>query len=158
MSAHRIYFAQHGLALSKSDNPERPLSEVGIKQTKNIAKHIHSSGIPVSQIFHSGKLRTLQTADIIAATLDIKTVSAIDHLSPNDEVRLITQNLNTDNALYIGHLPHLEKLVSFLVTADENQNILKFQNSAIVCLEKVDNLYHVRWYLTPDLISNSPAN
>ncbi len=154
MSANRLYFVQHGLALSKADNPDRPLSEIGIKQTESIARQIHTSDIAISQIFHSGKLRALQTAEIIAATTNIKAVSVLDHLSPNDEVTLITQNLNIDNALYIGHLPHLEKLVSYLVTGDESQNIITFQNSAIVCLEKTNHLYQVQWYLTPDLFTS----
>jgi phosphohistidine phosphatase len=155
MTTHQIYFAQHGLAVNKAENPDRPLSEAGIKQTEAIAKYLQRSAIPVAQISHSGKLRALQTAQIFADELNITTVSAIDHLSPNDDVALLAQNLITDNTLYIGHLPHLEKLVSFLVTGKENPGILQFQNSAVVCLEKKETLYQLQWYLTPELIRGS---
>ncbi len=154
MAANKLYFMQHGLAVSKTDNPERPLSEDGIKQTRGIAKQLLSSNTLISSIFHSGKLRAQQTAEIIADALDINTVSVIDGLSPNDDVALIKQDLNVDKALYVGHLPHLEKLISSLVSGKEKPEIIKFQNSAIVCLERNDSLYHIVWYLTPQLTND----
>ena len=154
MTANNLYFAQHGLAVNKTDNPERPLSEDGIKQTQNVAKQLLSSNTAISSIFHSGKLRAIQTAEIIASVLNIQTVAATDYLSPNDDITLIKQHLNVDKALYVGHLPHLEKLISALVTGKENPDIIKFQNSAIVCLEENGSLYHVLWYLIPQLTND----
>ena len=152
MTINRLYFAQHGLAVDKSENPERPLSETGIKQTEAIAKHLSIAGIAVNHIFHSGKLRAAQTAEIFAGAIKLSSTSAVDGLSPNDDVTLLAQNLNINHALYIGHLPHLEKLVAYLVTGNENSNIIKFQNSAVVCLEKFENHYQLKWYLTPELV------
>lgn len=150
MSADRLYFAQHGLAKDKTDDPERPLSTTGIEQTQAIARHLRSSGISITHIFHSGKLRASQTAEIIASALNTESVSIADHLSPNDDIALITQDL-TNNALYIGHLPHLDKLVSYLICGDEKQTIIKFQNGAIICLDKIDDQYQLSGYLTPEL-------
>lgn len=151
MTANRIYFAQHGLALDKIVNPDRPLSKAGIEQSRAIALQIHASDITVSQIFHSGKLRAQQTAEIFAEDLSVTSVTAIDNLSPNDDVKLITQNLQTNDALYVGHLPHLEKLVSYLVTGKTEPGIIKFQNSAVLCLIKHENNYLIQWYLTADI-------
>lgn len=151
MTAGRLYFAQHAIAMSKTENPERPLSDAGTQQTLSVARQLQAADLPISQIFHSGKLRAEQTANIFAATFNITSVSAIDYLSPNDDVNLLTANLNTDNALYVGHLPHLEKLVSFLVTGSTAAGIITFQNSAAVCLERINNKYSVQWYLTPTL-------
>lgn len=153
MSADRLYFVQHGLAVDKTDDPERPLSPAGIEQTGTVARHLQRTAIPISTVFHSGKLRALQTAEIIAAALDINSVSGIAHLSPNDDVISIIKDLNIKNALYVGHLPHLEKLVSYLVTNQNSPGIIRFQNSGVVCLEKNDLAYHIKWYLTPDLLS-----
>lgn len=150
--AHRVYFSQHGLAVDKADDAERPLSQAGIQQTKALAKILHDSKTPITSIFHSGKLRAAQTAEIFASEMDISTTSETDGLSPNDDVTLLTQKLNIDHALYIGHLPHLEKLVAYLVTGNENDNIIKFQNSAVACLEKSDSHFQLRWYLTPELL------
>jgi len=158
MSADRLYFAQHGLAVDKSDDPERPLSEAGIQQTRSVADRLSISNTPVSRIFHSGKLRAAQTAEIFASALAVSTLSIADQLSPNDDVRLLANNLNEDNALYIGHLPHLEKLVSFLVTGNNEHNIIKFQNSAVVCLEKNNKQYHIEWYITPEFLCNTRSS
>ena len=150
-----IYFAQHGLAVDKSDDPERPLSEAGIQQTQSIADRLCISNTPVSRIFHSGKLRATQTAEIFASTLAVPTLSIADQLSPNDDATLLANSLNEDNALYVGHLPHLEKLVSFLATGNNEHNIIKFQNSAVVCLIKVDSHYQIKWFLTSELVDNT---
>lgn len=150
MSAHILYFAQHGLAVDKADNPERPLSETGIERSKIIATQLLDSATSISTIFHSGKLRALQTAEIFASVLNIQDISAIKHLSPNDNVQLLAQNLTIENALYVGHLPHLDKMVSYLVSGDENAGIIQFQNSAIACLQKTNTLYQLQWYLSPE--------
>jgi len=148
---HRIYFAQHGLAIDKQDDPERPLSEAGIEQSKIVAKFLQNSETPITRIFHSGKLRTSQTAEIFASALNISSTQAIDGLSPNDDIKRLAQSLNINNALYIGHLPHLDKLVAYLITGNDNGSIIRFQNSAVVCLEKDDADYQLQWYLTPEL-------
>ncbi len=148
---HRIYFAQHGLALDKADHPERPLSPAGAEQTEAVARILQNSKIPVAHIFHSGKLRAKQTAEILAGALKVSSLSAIEGLSPNDDVTLLAQNLNMDQALYIGHLPQLEKLVACLLIGDENAAIIRFQNSGVVCLEKEKDQYHIKWLLTPEL-------
>jgi len=152
MTTFTVYFVQHGLAVDKTDDPERPLSQAGIHQSKIIARALHDSKTSISSVFHSGKLRASQTAEIFAETVKLSTTSAVMGLSPNDDVILLAQNLNTNHALYIGHLPHLEKLVSYLVTGNENGNIIKFQNSAVVCLEKNENHYQLKWYLTLELV------
>jgi phosphohistidine phosphatase len=148
---HSVYFSQHGLAVDKADDAERPLSRAGIQQTKSIAKILHDSKTPVTSIFHSGKLRAAQTAKIFASAMDISTTSETDGLSPNDDVTLLAQKLNINHALYVGHLPHLEKLATYLVTGNKNDNIIKFQNSAVICLEKSDSHFQLRWYLTAEL-------
>lgn len=149
---HRIYFAQHGLAIDKKDDPERPLSKDGIEQSKIVAKFLQGSETSLDSIFHSGKLRAAQTAEIFATALNISSTSVIDGLSPNDDVTLLAQDLNIINALYIGHLPHLEKLVTYLITGNDGDSVISFKNSAVACLEKHDTHYQLQWYLTPDLL------
>ncbi len=151
MIADRLYFAQHGIAVNKTDDPERPLSKDGINQTRAVAKQLHALEMPVSNIFHSDKLRARQTAEIFSSVLNVTKTSEIKNLSPNDDISLIKPDLSISNALYIGHLPHMEKLVSSLVTSDENASIIKFQNSAVICLGKNDGLYQILSYITPSL-------
>lgn len=150
---NRIYFAQHGLAVSKEEDPGRPLSAAGIEQTTCMAKQLSISQIPVSAIYHSGKLRAQQTAEIYAAALNIPSLLISDELSPNDDIKRLAENLKHSHALYVGHLPHLEKLTSYLLTGQQAPIILSFKNSAVLCLEKNADAYAVQWYLTPELVN-----
>jgi len=151
MTEQTIYFMQHGLAVDKAVDPERPLSETGIQQTEVMAEMLRSSKTSISSVFHSGKLRASQTAEIIATTLGKSSTSVINGLSPNDDVAILAENLNEHGAIYVGHLPHLGKIVAFLVTGNDAINIIKFQNSAVACLEKENMQYHIKWLLTPEL-------
>ncbi len=149
MTINRLYFAQHGLAVDKAENPDRPLSATGIEQTGLMAAQLSKQLATISNIFHSGKLRASQTADIFAKRLNVPTTSAVDYLSPNSDIALITASLDTDSALYIGHLPHLDKLSSYLLTGDESKSIMHFHNSGVLCLERFQQNYQVAWYLVP---------
>ena len=151
MADQTVYFMQHGLAVDKADDPERPLSDAGIEQTEKIADTLRASGTVITSVFHSGKLRAAQTADIMAAAMGLDAVTMIEGLSPNDEVSLLSQSLDANDALYVGHLPHLERLASYLVSGNEDATIVKFQNSGVLCLEKEHSHYHVRWLFTPEL-------
>ena len=151
MADQKVYFMQHGLAVDKADDPERPLSEAGIEQTGKIADTLRASGIVITRVFHSGKLRAAQTADIMATAMGLDATTMIEGLAPNDEVTLLSQKLDISDALYVGHLPHLERLAAYLVTGNEDAMIVKFQNSGVLCLEKTASHYHVRWLLTPEL-------
>ncbi len=156
MAASRIYFAQHGLAVDKAENPERPLSQEGIQQSTSVARTLNrtlqDSETVITHVYHSGKLRAAQTADIFASSMGMTSTSAINGLAPNNDVSRFVANMDLNHALYIGHLPHLGKLVSFLVTGNENSGIIQFQNSAVVCLEKAEDHFQLRWYLTPDIV------
>ena len=153
MSANTIYFAQHGLAVDKSIDPHRPLSDSGSKQTETMAHHLQQCAVPVSHIFHSGKLRAEQTAEIFASILNVEKLDAIDFLAPNDDVSLLAAELNIESALYVGHLPHLGKIVSYLVSGNEDAEIVQFKNSAVIRLQQNNKHYQVQWYITPESIS-----
>ena len=64
-----LYLVQHGLALPKDIDSERGLSEDGFADVRRIAETAKHYNVQVSQIFHSGKKRAKQTADIIAEAL-----------------------------------------------------------------------------------------
>jgi phosphohistidine phosphatase len=149
---NQIYFAQHGLALDKLENPDRPLSADGISQTQAVANQLKSSAVLISHIFHSGKLRAQQTAEIFSAVLTTATPTSHHAMSPMDDCEILISSLNTNHALYIGHLPHLDKVVSSLVTKNDTSQILQFKNSGVICLKNDNGNYSICWYLTPDLL------
>jgi len=146
-----IYLVQHGKAVSKNVDPKRPLSEEGAREVKKVAKTMKKHGNTVDSIKHSGKRRALETARIFAQYLEpADGVSQIDGINPMDSVEPFSKSIaDSGNIMFVGHLPFLEKLVSHLVTGDEEKPVIKFQNGGIVLLEKEDQSWFIKWALFP---------
>ena len=147
-----IFLVQHGVALAKDIDPERPLSEEGIKDVKRIAEVAKGYNIPVKSIRHSGKKRAQQTAEIFASSLNVDDIDSIDGINPNDEVESFGANLNNDsNIMFVGHMPFMSRLTSFLVAGDSEKGVFRFQNGGIVCLHSEDGSWMIKWTLMPDI-------
>jgi phosphohistidine phosphatase len=146
-----IYFVQHGVALAKNLDEQRPLSTVGIDETRGVAIKLKSQNIAISKIFHSGKLRAAQTATLFAEILNIESIAELSGMNPNDDPCRLIEQLSEDGTMYIGHLPHMKKVVSTLVTNNTNSNIVEFQNSAVVCLEISEDRANFKWIITPNV-------
>ena len=59
--------------------------------------------------------------------------------------------LKNDGTMFVGHLPQLGKLVSYLVVGDENSDIVKFTNAAVVCIEQDESGFYIDWLLKPSM-------
>jgi phosphohistidine phosphatase len=155
----RVYLMQHGKPVSKEENPDRPLSKKGKRDVKKVAELLRKSGVKVEEAFHSGKTRARQTAEIMVSQLnpDIKAQEKAG-LSPLDDVKKIASQIkNADKKLLIaGHLPHLAKLASVLIAADEAVPVVSFKQGGVVCLEKdEEDRWSVAWMLVPEIIKSS---
>ena len=157
MMVMRLFFVQHAESKSKEEDPERPLSEKGLKDIKKTAVYaMNNLRIEVKQIFHSGKLRAQQTAEILAGCLTPqKEVKVNKDLEPLADPRIWQTRLaetNEDIAL-VGHLPHLSKLASALLVHDENKEVVAFRMGAILCLERGQQSgWTIQWLVTPETI------
>ena len=147
----QIYLVQHGIALTGEEDPQRPLSELGRDQLQTVAKHLQAKKIRVSKIAHSGKLRALQSAEIMARILDIKKVTAFPGMNPKDDVEAFIEKMDEDGVMYVGHLPHLEQVVSKLICGSTLKSVIQFQNAAVACLQLNDRQAQLVWYLPPSL-------
>jgi phosphohistidine phosphatase len=146
-----MYFVQHGLSLSKEVNPDRPLSDDGRREVEGISVHLRDAGVKIDKVCHSGKTRAEQTAQIFADNIGDGKVYEQSGMNPNDDVKVFASSLNKGDIMYVGHLPHMGKLVSFLVAGDENADVVKYSNGGVVCVEKDNDSYHILWTLTPAL-------
>ena len=68
------YFVQHGIALAKEQDIERPLSPEGRVGVLSVAKHLKQCNISLNTICHSGKTRARQTAELFAQQLAVDSV------------------------------------------------------------------------------------
>ena len=149
----KLYLIQHGEAMSEAEDPQRSLTTKGEEEVRGIARGTKRLDLRPSKVYHSGKRRDQQTAEIIASALKLP-VERAEGLNPNDDVRPWTERISkeTRDLMIVGHLPFLEKLASLLLCGDENARLVLFRYGAIVCLDqKEDKEWAVRWILTPDM-------
>ena len=152
----RLYLVQHGLAKSEAEDPERPLSDKGVFESERAAARLASLGIVVERIFHSSKLRAKETARIFARQLKTEDGAAKgDGLAPKDDPAIWKERLQAEEGdiMLVGHLPHLARFASLLLCGDSEREIIRFKNSAVVCLERGDDRsWYVSWMIVPDFL------
>ena len=152
----KVYLVRHGDAVSSQVDPQRPLSEQGRADIRKIASYIKPQRIFVEYIWHSGKLRAAQTAEILAESVSVKKdCSARNNMSPNDDIGIIADELEAydTNLMLIGHLPFLAYLASLLVSGKDVSNIVAFDAGAIVCLSRSDpSRWQIEWMISPKLL------
>ena len=151
------YLIQHGEAKTEKEDPERSLTEIGEEEVKRVSKVAEKLNIWPSRVYHSGKKRARQTAEMIAGGLKISapSIQAVQGLNPNDDVKPWTKRISqaTQDLMIVGHLPFLDKLASLIISGNENARVVLFRYGAIVCLDqKEDRGWAVRWILTPEMV------
>jgi phosphohistidine phosphatase len=151
-----LYLVQHGDAKKEEEDPARPLSDKGIEDVKKVASFMFRLKITVEEVLHSSKLRARQTAEIIADSLSIKKgVSETEGLAPLNEPILWAEKLKTKthSLMLVGHLPHLGKLSSFLLSGDKEKSIIAFKMGGVVCMKRDDSgTWTLQWMITPEII------
>jgi phosphohistidine phosphatase len=153
----RLYLIQHGEAKSEKEDPERSLTETGKEEVIRMSKVADKLNIRPSRVYHSGKTRAKQTAEMIASALKISapSVQAVQELNPNDDVQPWAERISKDSEdlMLVGHLPFLDKLASLLISGNENAQVVQFCYSVIVCLnQKEGKGWPERWILTPEMV------
>ena len=113
-------------------------------------------GLEIAEIAHSGKRRAQETAEILAAQL--KPARGLTHrtgLAPLDDPAIAQRAMDqaTDSQMLVGHLPHLSRLTSLLLVGDPARQIAAFRMGGIVCLDRAEGVWRVKWILTPELVA-----
>jgi phosphohistidine phosphatase len=152
----KLYLVQHAKAASEQADPQRPLTEEGLRDIHKVAAFIKPLSLSIDYLWHSGKKRALQTAEILAEVVLInKTASARNGLAPNDDVTVLKNELLSTHydIVIVGHLPFLDKLASLLLTGCESANTVAFKLGGIVCLSRPEgNQWQIEWMIIPDLL------
>ncbi len=151
----RVYLVQHGLAKSKDEDPARPLTAAGRQEAERVARAVAAAGVDPAVILHSGKTRAEQTAEIFADHLKpARGVEVAQGLDPGDDPGPIRERLEQEDApvLLVGHLPHLGRLAALLLAGTPEREVVAFRNAGLVCLERAEGGFVLRWMLTPELV------
>ncbi len=151
-----IYLVQHGAAKTEAEDPQRGLTEEGRKTVERVGEHLAKCGVTLDRIEHSDKTRGRQTAEILAAKLHpAQGTVQVPGLAPNDDVEPTCARINQETAtvMFVGHLPHLGRLVSRLFGLPADQALLRFQMGGGVKLEgDPAGRWTLAWIFTPDLL------
>ena len=134
----KVYLVQHAKPKSKEEDPGRPLSDEGKNDIIKIIKFLPQ--LNIKKVLHSSKLRAQQTAEILAKSLKAEVIND-DALEPLTDPVIWAQRLDkeSEDVMLVGHLPHLAKLASQLLTQNQEKPVISFKQGGIVCLEKTDH-------------------
>lgn len=151
-----LYLVQHGESKSEEEDAARPLSGQGARDVSKAAFFaIKNKAVSVDGIFHSGKLRAEQTAELLVEYVQSRTgISKTDGLSPMDDPMIWAGRLKgmDKDVMLVGHLPHLGGLASALLCGAPDAGAVSFKMGGIVCLKREEGRWSLQWAVVPDLI------
>ncbi len=151
-----LYLVQHGEAVTKDQDPERPLSEQGASDCRRLGHFLSRVEVTVDGLFHSGKLRARQSAEILGSYLAAQEApQVLEGLQADSPAEPMATEMGgwQGDYLVVSHLPFLGKLVAVLVTGQEAPAPVAFQPGTVVALEASDETgWPIAWMLRPELL------
>jgi len=148
-----LYLMRHGDFIPREIDPDCPLSERGVVEVTKAAELAAGRGARVLQIQHSDRTRAAQTASICSEILRPPGgCGEMAGLHPHDDIFAVLGFIEgTEDSMLIGHLPFLEKLASYLVTATLEKAVTSFPTAAIVCLDREPDqeTWKIVWKIKP---------
>jgi phosphohistidine phosphatase len=134
----RVHLFRHGIAIDPSDavsqglacptDPERFLTDKGKDRARAAARGLRVLGITPEIVVTSPYVRARQTAAIVREELGVGEETVTDLLVPMAAPSLVAELLRgrgEQDLLCVGHAPHLDLLVAYLVGADDPITSLK---------------------------------
>jgi phosphohistidine phosphatase len=138
-----IFLVHHADAVPPTVDAQRPLSPYGWRAAEQLAASAAARGVLPATIWHSGKLRAKQTAEIFwRACNPLAELTAVRGLQPGDPAEWMRDRLlgETRDVMVVGHMPHLPSLLE-LMRGGGAQAASSFPLHGMVALD----LDGVRW-------------
>lgn len=152
----QVFIIRHAHALKGDDDAERPLSERGEAQIRAVAKFLKSAGgVEVGEIWHSGLVRSQDTAVAMAKQLGLRVpLAEMKELAPGQDPALIAARLIERKVpvAIVGHEPHLSALASLLVAGAATPPVFVLRKCAVLALEREHEHWAVLWQISPELL------
>ncbi len=151
-----LYLVQHGPAVAREIDPERPLSDTGRQEVASLAMTLHEAGVRTHRLAHSPKTRAAQTAALLAPqVMPTGEPEAVAGLLPEDPVTPFAEQVASwmEDTLIVGHLPFLARLAGWLLAGDDTREPVAFRPGSVLCLERdAAHVWRVAWMLRPGLL------
>ena len=149
-----VYLVRHGKAVSGNKNPQRPLSKEGKKETKVIASLLGKLQISPDAIWHSGKARAEETAEIFKDILCVKeNCMKREGLLPNGHVEPIKKDIIglNESIMVVSHIPFVERMAGLLLGAGSSPLVFEPSAAACFCTEDKKS-WRLKWLINPCII------
>lgn len=151
-----LYLVRHGEAKPESEDPERGLTENGMKNSRRVGEFLSFMGTELDAVIHSTKKRARETAQAITGSLrPKKEVREEAGLAPNDDPAAWVARINAmdEDTAIVGHLPFLDRLLGLLVLEDANRRVMDFKPAGAVCLKPAGGgRWLIEWAIGPGVI------
>lgn len=155
----RLVLVRHGDAAPGSDDDTRPLTRKGRAEIQLLTMFLHTSGISVQEVFHSGKVRAKETAEILAASVgNLQRAEEMAGLHPDDDVPATEARVAAfeDDTMLVGHLFHIQQLAASLLTGDPRSELLPFGTGTAVGLQRqAGGPWMVEFVVRPELLGKT---
>lgn len=152
----KLYCVRHGEALPPQENPQRPLTPKGQDDIKRLATWMTEQNISVSEIMHSDKQRSKDTALLFAETLNPERVYesslGFDSITALEHVQELLPEWDKD-VMIVGHMPFVSYCVSALVFNNPDHPIVDYPPGTVVCLANSGtDGWRIEWVLNPTVL------
>ena len=152
----RLYLMRHGQAETPVNGGESELTTAGRttieQQAERIAALLEREAVPLQRIYHSGKKRAAQTAEIVNARVaPTLKAEARDGLKPNDDPQALLEELQhlQQPSLLVSHLPFIPALVRLLCNEPLTIELETIPAGTVIALHRDPNSWHITSILTP---------
>jgi len=159
---YELYLVRHGLAETRGeswpDDTKRPLSEEGMARLRKQARGLSRLGVVVEVMLTSPLVRTLQTAEIVAAAFDPRPhIVNVESLAPGGSFAAVMADLEKHGKkariALVGHEPGIGELAARLIGT---RHPIAFKKGAVARID-LDTLSanapgELRWFLTPRVL------
>lgn len=138
----QLYLIRH--AIAEDTAPEgrkddaRPLSEEGVRRFRQVVKGLDRLEVRFSKLYHSPKLRAVQTADLLMKLVDgeSEVTSALAESPEETLLELLEGFGEEDRVGLVGHEPWLSELCAWLVLGEREQaSAFVFKKGGVAWLE-----------------------
>jgi len=146
--AQFVFLIHHADALPAQIDHMRPLSSLGQQQAARVAEAAARRGVKPAVIWHSGKLRARQTAEVWLRIVNpLARFTATRGLQPDDDPEVAAAALagETNDIAIASHMPLLPALLHRLTTGRQDHMSAEFPLNGCVALERDGERWAERW-------------
>ncbi len=131
-----LYLIRHAIALEAApgqSDDARPLSEEGIRKFSEVVRGLKRLGVRLDRLYHSPKLRAVQTAELLVPLLEGET-EVTPYLAAEPSLALL-ETLRGSSVALVGHEPWMGELCAWLVTGRREDRAFPFKKGGVALLE-----------------------